>query len=226
MSPTTSMPTAPASPMPADSPEHGPSLDPRPRRRRVALSPERRELARQYVPMARNLARRYKVQFPGAWEEFDSGAMLALVEAAEAFDPDRSVKFGTYARRRILGALLDVRRSVRARSRPVRRGVLPEAVLTDRPALLETAGGRAFGIEAEPAVGSRFELREALERLLAALPPREAEACRRLYFFGQTQIEAAAELGLCQARLSQLHGAALARLRRHAPNHLGDVAAA
>jgi RNA polymerase sigma factor for flagellar operon FliA len=176
--------------------------------------------------MARTLARRYKLRCPDLWEDFDSASLLALVEAAETFDPERGVKFGTFARRRVLGALVDVLRARSARTRPVRKGILPEAVLTDRPALLETAGGRVFGIEAEPPVGCELERHEFLERLIAALPPAEADACRRLYLLGQSQTEAAEELGVCQARLSQLHRNALARLRLHALARLGDGAAA
>ena len=53
-----------------------------------------------------------KARFPGAGEEFESAAFLALVEAAQSFDSSRNVHFATYARHRIRGALYDVYREL------------------------------------------------------------------------------------------------------------------
>ena len=79
-------------------------------RAKSPLSTSQQELAAKYLPMARALSRPFKDRFPDSWEEFDSAACLALVEAARAFDPDRDVKFSTFARRRIWGGLCDARR--------------------------------------------------------------------------------------------------------------------
>ena len=43
-------------------------------------------------------------------DELRAEAYAALVEAAQAFDPDRGVDFPVYARPRILGAIRDYRR--------------------------------------------------------------------------------------------------------------------
>ena len=43
-------------------------------------------------------------------DEFESAACLALVEAARSFDPTRNIRFATFARFRIRGALVDVGR--------------------------------------------------------------------------------------------------------------------
>jgi DNA-directed RNA polymerase specialized sigma subunit len=53
--------------------------------------------------------------WPGAQDEFESAALLALVEAAQAFDPTRGVKFTTFAHHRISGALRDLKRELYSR---------------------------------------------------------------------------------------------------------------
>src|SRR4051794_5854259 len=80
------------------------------RDRRTPLTPTQQALAARYLPMARALAKPLKAAWPAARDEFESAACLALVEAAEAFDPSRNVKFSTFARYRIWGALRDVQR--------------------------------------------------------------------------------------------------------------------
>ena len=57
------------------------------REQRSPLSPARQRLAARYLPLARALARPLKQSWPQARDEFESAACLALVEAAEAFDP-------------------------------------------------------------------------------------------------------------------------------------------
>jgi DNA-directed RNA polymerase specialized sigma subunit len=80
--------------------------------KRPPLTFEQQDLAKRYVPMARSLAKPLKAAWPLEREEFDSAAMVALVEAAQSFDPTRNVKFGTFARFRIWGALRDVQRGL------------------------------------------------------------------------------------------------------------------
>lgn len=69
--------------------------------RRSRLTVEQQELAKSYLPMARSLAKPLKKAWPAEKEEFESAALLALVEAAQSFDPSRNVKFATFARYRI-----------------------------------------------------------------------------------------------------------------------------
>ncbi len=82
------------------------------RRRRAPLTAEQQDLAVRYLPLARSLARPFKMSWPGSRDEFESAANLALIEAAGSFDPGRNVKFATFARHRIWGALRDVQRGL------------------------------------------------------------------------------------------------------------------
>jgi RNA polymerase sigma factor for flagellar operon FliA len=90
----------------------------------------RRELLDKYVPLVRNVATRMSMNFPRSVELNDliSTGMIGLIEAFKNFDPDRGVKFETYAVPRIRGAILDelraldwVPRSTRAKSRNIDR---------------------------------------------------------------------------------------------------------
>jgi RNA polymerase sigma factor for flagellar operon FliA len=93
----------------------------------------RAKLLKQYLPLVRNVAGRMAIGFPRSVELSDlvNTGVIGLVEAFSNFDPDRGVKFETYAVPRIRGAILDelraldwVPRSTRARSREIERAVI------------------------------------------------------------------------------------------------------
>src|SRR2546429_415660 len=73
----------------------------KPGKRRDPLTAQQQSLAEKYLPMAKALAKPLKTSWPLESEEFESAALLALVEAAQSFDPTRNVKFATFARYRI-----------------------------------------------------------------------------------------------------------------------------
>ena len=92
----------------------------------------RQRLLSKYVPLVRNVASRMAMGFPRSVELSDliNTGVIGLVEAFGNFDPDRGVKFETYAVPRIRGAILDelraldwVPRSTRAKSREIDRAM-------------------------------------------------------------------------------------------------------
>lgn len=92
----------------------------------------RARLLKKYLPLVRNVAGRMAIGFPRSVELSDliNTGVIGLIEAFANFDPDRGVKFETYAVPRIRGAILDelraldwVPRSARARSREIERAV-------------------------------------------------------------------------------------------------------
>ncbi len=201
----------------------------RPRRPRVRLTPERQKLATRYMALARRVARPFKAGWPHNWEDFESAALYALVEAAESFDPTRNVRFSTYAYHRIVGALRDVQRELIALSRPWDLDGSQPIAPDDLPEISERAG-RVVGIAADPPVGWEMEGHEMLERWLRRLPPRWAAACRQIYVHGKSQVEAARTLGMSQSRLCIVHRAALEMLHHDWSPHIhvrgGDGVAA
>jgi len=92
----------------------------------------RKKLLSMYVPLVRNVATRMAMGFPRSVELTDliNTGCIGLIEAFGNFDPDRGVKFETYAVPRIRGAILDelraldwVPRSTRAKSREIDRAL-------------------------------------------------------------------------------------------------------
>ncbi|MBU0983201.1 MAG: FliA/WhiG family RNA polymerase sigma factor [candidate division Zixibacteria bacterium] len=93
----------------------------------------RQRLLNKYVPLVRNVAARMAMGFPRSVELTDliNTGVIGLVEAFGNFDPERGVKFETYAVPRIRGAILDelraldwVPRSTRAKSREIDRAMV------------------------------------------------------------------------------------------------------
>lgn len=102
----------------------------------------RKRLLNRYLPLVRNVAGRMAINFPRSVELCDlvNTGVIGLIEAFHNFDPDRGVKFETYAVPRIRGAILDelrsldwVPRSTRARAREIERALLEFENMEGRP---------------------------------------------------------------------------------------------
>ncbi len=83
----------------------------------------RDELILAYVPLVKYVAGRISVGLPSNvdFDDLVSYGFFGLVDAVEKFDPDRGVKFETYAVARIKGAVIDGLRSVDWVPRSVRQ---------------------------------------------------------------------------------------------------------
>ena len=86
----------------------------------------RNALIEQYLPLVRYHAERVWSRLPDEvdLDDLTSAGIFGLMDAIDAFDPDRGVKFETYCVPRIRGAMLDelrkmdwVPRLVRSRAR-------------------------------------------------------------------------------------------------------------
>lgn len=178
--------------------------------RRSPLTAEQQRLAAKYLPMARALAKPLKLNWPNEGPEFESAALMALVEAAQSFDPARNVKFPTFARYRIWGALRDVQRGLITTGW---RDDLEHAPTISSLAHDAEEHGRVFGSEPDAPVGQEFEAIDFVESWLRKLPSRHAEACRQIYIHDRTQGEAADRVGCSKSRLSYLHKESLDLLK-------------
>ena len=85
-----------------------------------------------YAPLVKYVAGRLGSGLPAHVDEGDlvSYGLLGLIGAIERFDPDRDIKFETYAMSRIRGSIIDelrsldwVPRSMRARARNIERAI-------------------------------------------------------------------------------------------------------
>src|SRR5947209_13899059 len=92
----------------------------------------RDRLVLTYAPLVKYVAGRVGSGLPAHVDESDlvQYGLLGLMAAIERYDPDRDVKFETYAMARIKGSIIDelramdwVPRSVRARARDIERAI-------------------------------------------------------------------------------------------------------
>ena len=97
---------------------------------RPTTSRARERLVVAYSPLVKYVAGRMASGLPAHVEEADliSYGLVGLISAIERFEPEREIKFETYANTRIKGAIIDelraldwVPRSVRARAREIER---------------------------------------------------------------------------------------------------------
>lgn len=174
-------------------------------------------------------ARRYRGLGVSTGDLVEEGN-LGLLRAAERFDPDRGVRFVTYAAWFVRQAMLDaVARDGRAAppipdlDRP--RGRARPAGVVSLEAPPETGGSGASLAElvADPTApgadrpSHRRERRRILETGLAFLPEREERVLR--LFFGlddgspRTLADIAREMGVSRERVRQVKDRALGRLR-------------
>jgi RNA polymerase sigma factor for flagellar operon FliA len=110
-----------------------------------------------YAPLVKFVAGRLGSTLPSHVDEQDlvSYGLLGLIGAIERFDPDREIKFETYAISRIRGSILDelrsldwVPRSVRTRAREIERAIAElERRLHRAPTDEEIAGRIGITIE-------------------------------------------------------------------------------
>jgi RNA polymerase sigma factor (sigma-70 family) len=179
-----------------------------PVRDRTPLSEAQRELAARYLPMARKVAKAFKTSWPHLRDEFESAACWALVEAAEAFDPGRGVKFATFARCRVWGAMKDVQR---------KQSLFGRGADVPQPGLHRISGyveeyGAVLNATPDDPIDLAAEAVDEVERWLGKLPRPHAATCRLIYLHGMTQPQAAAALGCTPSRVGMMHRQALAML--------------
>ena len=100
--------------------------------RRTADQSLRERLILTYAPLVKYVAGRVGSGLPSHVDESDlvQYGLLGLIGAIERYDPDRDVKFETYAIARIKGSIIDelramdwVPRSVRSRARDIERAI-------------------------------------------------------------------------------------------------------
>jgi RNA polymerase sigma factor (sigma-70 family) len=162
------------------------------------LTESQRRLAEDYISLARSLARPLKRRFPRSYQELDSASLLGLVEAARDFDPARGVKFSTFARFRIRGALADVGRSMRLRGID---GPFDSAPLVVALTPYSEHHGSVLVASEAPPVGSELDDLDSFERRIRPLPARHREVIRLYYLRGMKLSEVGQALGLSTARV-------------------------
>lgn len=160
-------------------------------------------LIEHYAPLAGRIARWMPTRAAMGSDDLESAGLLGLIDAVDRFQPDRGVPFEAYAALRVRGAIIDEIRST------IGRSDRPQQLSLDE--LLDAGHAVAASDEADPGMD---DLRLRVERALRTLPARQREVLARYYGDSLTLREAGARMGISEARACQLHGRAIAALRR------------
>ncbi len=156
------------------------------------------------------------------FQDWDPDIKRAAVSAAKTAGVDRSHSedFAQEARMR----LLTVRRSWGAAAEPYIRRVIANAVRAARRsrvrdlrhvvAIEDTTETAAIEVASYGRAGTDLFVISAVKRLIQLLPDKLRALYELVYVQGCTQREAAAELGVTQPRVAQLHAELLQRGRQ------------
>lgn len=203
----------------------------------------RETLFMRYRGLARAIARRTSRARGPDKDDAEHFAYEGLLQAIDRYDPLRGVPFSAFARRRILGSMTDgaarqsevaAQAARRSRTERERLSLLAReaaaspdalatlsALVTDLAVglLLEDAGYAAADTspDAQSGVYDTLAMRELvaiLRQAVANLPAREALIIRLHYEDGVSFTHIADLMQLSKGRISQLHRAALAKLKR------------
>jgi len=177
---------------------------------------EREARIRALLPIVRQVARRLHRMVPTADpDDLIGDGSIGLIRAVDAFDPERGVPLEQYARKLILGAMLNGMRRLDPVSERVRRRV--RQAENARFALAQELGtvpSLQTLATRDPALArARTDAHRATPLSLdAALPLGERIVLA--HYYGERSLRSlGAPLGISPQRVSQLHVAAMRRLR-------------
>jgi len=212
----------------------------------VRSGASREALVARYIALARMMAAKLyqrRLDNSVSFADYLQYARVGLVEAIDAYDPQRAVPFEAFSSFRIKGAILNgieceselaaQRAFWGRRARERLESLKQHEGQGDRRASLEElvnlTVGLALGqiLDQEPeqvideslaanpyAVTELAQLQRTVRALLPRLPDREREIIRRHYEEHVEFQQIAAEQGVTKGRISQLHAQALGRLRQ------------
>ena len=216
------------------------------------MSAEAREgEIRTLLPLVRQIARRVQRMVPGAdLDDLVGDGSVGLIRAVDGFDPAHGVPLEQYARRVVLGAMLNGIRRLDPVSERVRRtvrhaeaqryalaqelGAIPPSGEMERrvPALararVEAYRGTPLSLDAPLPPGERLEPdgsgdpqtvvlagveRSRIRAAVDGLPPRQRDVVLAHYYRERSLRSLGTPMGISPQRVSQLHLAAMQRLR-------------
>jgi RNA polymerase sigma factor for flagellar operon FliA len=190
----------------------------------------------QYIGHVHILAKRLRFRLPPrvTFDDLVGAGTIGLIQAVDRFQPSRGLQFGTYARHRIWGAMLDFLREEDPLSRTERRRIRAAE-------LAGTAGERTAGATLSLEQLSAHELRAVyaqagcpesdlvdradLNQARQCLSARENRVISLLYERDWKNSDVARELRVNESRVSQIKHVALAKLRARLQDRSSGVAA-
>ena len=174
----------------------------------------------QYLAHVHALAARLQSRVPPcvALDDLVSAGTIGLMQAVDRFQPSRGLQFGSYARHRIWGAMLDFLRGEDPLSRAERRQVRAASAGRPSAATISLDELPAFEPRSTRCTSYAFTDRVDLERARQRLSAREQQVVSLLFDLDWSNREVARELGVNESRVSQIKHAALSKLRESLRN--------
>lgn len=180
----------------------------------------RDEMIVDALPLVATIAKHMAQRLPPSVtiDELTSAGTIGLIKAAGRFDSERGLQFGTYARHRIRGEMLDYLRSLDPLSRGERRtrrqcAACPK--VSGGPTLVSidlvlTEVSKIRSDDERP-VDSISQTR--ITRARHCLSERENRIIDLSFYAGWKNREIARQMGVTEGRISQIRANALAKLR-------------
>lgn len=192
-------------------------------------------LARCFVPLRRLIAAFHRQIDPAGTmrADLESAATLAILEALERFDPDRGVRFVTFAYQRIRGAMLRTRYPGSRRESESSR---ERVELVPLETVDESGAIRTFEQElmkSDPNYGQdrrftdieREEARLAVSQFVEGLPGNQREITIDLFYTERSYTEVARARGVSRPAISRTMARVSARGQRELVAEEFDLAA-
>lgn len=179
----------------------------------------RNRLVEFHLVIARTLAKKLAERIPeGLWDKasLTAEATIGLMRAVEGFDPNRRLKFYTYAHRPIYGAMIDAMRIADFVPRVARRRKEPGPAMVQMPTRSPMYDGRADSFDFENCIPDRDHAEEPGPidpALLRGLSKQEVSIVRMYFEDDLTMREIGRALSVSESRVSQLMSQILKRLR-------------
>ncbi|MGE5557118.1 MAG: sigma-70 family RNA polymerase sigma factor [Bacillota bacterium] len=163
--------------------------------------PCRQKLIESYQPLVFKIASRFSVQQSLMMDVIQEGT-IGLIEAVEAFEPQRGVKFATFAQHRVKGRILTFIQDVGA---VVSLDMSPPGYLEEILSSMATMDIADEIIERQ--------VRQPIIGAISRLPSREQQVIRKVFLERQEPGKLAREMNISVSYLYRLQKKALQRLR-------------
>src|SRR6266487_3293189 len=173
----------------------------------------RNQLVENFLPLVKYNAERIWSRLPDGVELDDliSAGVFGLMDAIDAFDVNRGVKFETYCVPRIRGAMLDELRTMDWVPRLVRSKA---SKLEETRKALEAEPGRPPRPDKKAEDPThRLQNRDLMRLVTRGLNRNERLIIILYYYEDMTMKEIGATLDLSESRVSQMHSSIVARLQ-------------
>lgn len=178
------------------------------------------------IPLVRKIAGRMVKRMPAhtSLDDLMASGTLGLIDAARRYDPGKGAKFESYASIRIRGAIQDHLRAFDWVPRAVREQpgeAQPPAVLSldwivnddvNRPLTLADSIPDPMAVDPAEAI-TDADVMLRLRAVVGMLNDREYAVVRLYYWQEWTMARIGEELGVTEARISQVHRNALRHLQ-------------